>query len=65
VRDKTRPVKVYKFVTDYVLEHNRIPTTAEIAESIRIADETARCHVFSLEAAGMLKRRFGQSEVRE
>jgi len=60
-----RSVEIYGFIMDYIMEYNRIPTTAEIAEGIGIADETARCHVFSLETAGMLKRRPGQSEVRE
>jgi len=60
-----RSMEIYGFIADYIMKHNRIPTTAEIAEGIGIADETARYHVFSLEAAGMLKRRSGQSEVRE
>jgi len=58
VRDKTRPVKVYKFVTDYILEHGYGPTMAEIADHIETSKESARRAVVDLVGEGKLASKY-------
>jgi len=58
VRNKTRPVKVYKFVTDYVLKHGYGPTMAEIGEHIGMSEGTARLTVVDLVGKGKLASKY-------
>jgi len=58
VRNKTRPVKVYKFVTDYILKHGYGPTMAEIAQHIETSEESARRAVVDLIGEGKLASKY-------
>jgi len=58
MRNHDRPIKVYKFVTDYILENGYGPTMAEIADHIKISEESARRAVVDLVGEGKLASKY-------
>ena len=58
MRNRERPVRVYKFVTDYILEHGYGPTMAEIGEHIGMSEGTARLTVVDLVRKGKLASKY-------